>query len=310
MNKQISKPGYITLCESGEIVERITELKNIYSNCRLCPHECGIDRNTVRGICRSGTRPVVASYTVHHGEEPPISGTKGSGTIFLTGCTGRCIFCQNYPISQLGTGTEISEDRLAEMMLELQERGCHNINFVTPTHFSPSIVSAISLAASRGLQLPIVYNTSGYERVEIIKLLSGIIDIYLPDAKYADDQTAQTLSGFTGYVSYNRAALKEMFSQVGSLKIRNGLAVKGIIIRHLILPGNLAGTDAVLAYIADELSTDVFVSIMDQYFPAHRALTHKIISRRISYEEYQEALKAFDASGLKNGWIQDHPETF
>jgi putative pyruvate formate lyase activating enzyme len=248
----------------------------------------------------------VASWNVHPGEEPPISGTGGSGTIFLSGCTGRCIFCQNYPISQLGTGAEVTEDRLAEMMLELQERGCHNINFVTPTHFSPSIAAAIAIAAARGLRIPIVYNSSGYERVEVLRLLDGIIDIYLPDAKYSDNSVAFSLSGFKGYVEHNRAALKEMYRQVGELKIRRGLAIRGLIIRHLILPAGLAGTRDTLPFIADEISRTVHISLMDQYFPAYHALKHGTVSRRITEDEYQEALDAFDESGLHNGWIQDH----
>lgn len=303
------RPGYLALCASGEIEARISTLREYYSQCRLCPHECGVDRTAgQRGKCRSGILPVVASYNHHRGEEPPISGTDGSGTIFLTGCTGRCVFCQNYPISQLGSGGEITEDRLAGMMLELQDRGCHNINFVTPTHFSPSIVAAIAIAASRGLHIPIVYNTSGYERVEILKLLAGIIDIYLPDSKYAENDPAVSLSGFTGYVEENRAALREMFAQAGELQMRDGLAEKGLIIRHLILPGGLAGTRDVLRFIAEELSPEIHVSLMDQYFPAHQALNHPVLSRRVSEEEYEEALEAFDDSGLSNGWVQDHSE--
>ena len=309
MEKSSERPGYLDLCETGEIVSRISALKECYSHCRLCPHECGVDRTAgQRGICRSGILPVVASYNVHQGEEPPISGTAGSGTIFLGGCTGRCIFCQNYPISQLGAGVETSEDRLAGMMLELQGRGCHNINFVTPTHFSPSIVAAIAIAAARGLRTPIVYNTSGYERVEILRLLEGIIDVYLPDAKYADDEAAAALSGFSGYVEHNRAALREMHAQTGILATRDDLAVKGLIIRHLILPGGLAGTGEVLRFIAEELSPEVFVSLMDQYFPAYQALKHEVLSRRVSSGEYEEALEAFDDCGLTNGWVQDHSE--
>lgn len=309
MDNETENPGYLALCKSGEIETRISTLKKLYSNCRLCPHECGVDRTKgQKGICRSGIQPVVASYTVHTGEEPPISGSNGSGTIFLSGCTGRCIFCQNYPISQLGAGVEVTEDRLAEMMLELQERGCHNINFVTPTHFSPSIVAAIAIAAKHGLRVPIVYNTSGYERVEILKILTGIIDIFLPDSKYGDDAAAVSLSGFSRYVEHNRAALREMYAQVGNLRTMNGLAVKGMIIRHLILPDKLAGTREVLRFIEEEISPDVFISLMDQYFPAFQALNHGSLSRRVNTIEYDEALEAFDDSGLSNGWVQDHSE--
>lgn len=311
MEKATERPGYLDLCDSGEIKSRIAALREYYSHCRLCPHQCGVDRAAGRkGICRSGAQPVVASHNIHRGEEPPVSGTAGSGTIFFSGCTGRCIFCQNYPISQMGAGVEITEDDLAGMMLELQDRGCHNINVVTPTHFSPSIVAAVATAASKGLRVPIVYNTSGYERVEILKLLAGIVDIYLPDAKYADNAAAVSLSGFTGYVEENRAALREMYSQVGNLAVRNDLAVKGLIIRHMILPGGLSGTREVLRFVAEELSPETFVSLMDQYFPAHQALKHAVISRRVSSEEYEEALDAFDDSGLFNGWIQDHSELY
>ncbi|MHB9027912.1 MAG: radical SAM protein [Candidatus Latescibacterota bacterium] len=307
MNRETKSPRYLDLLESGEIDKRVAALRAIYSECRLCPHECGIDRTAKgRGICRSGSHPMVASWNVHPGEEPPISGTGGSGTIFFSGCTGRCIFCQNYPISQLGTGAEASEERLAEMMLELQSRGCHNINFVTPTHFSPSVAAAIALAAARGLRIPIVYNTSGYERVEVLRLLDGIIDIYLPDSKYSDNAVASSLSGFQGYVEHNHAALKEMYRQVGELKTQHGLAIRGVIIRHLILPEGLAGTRDVLPFIAEEISCDVHISLMDQYFPAYHALNHGTMARRVTEEEYQEALEAFDASGLHNGWIQDH----
>jgi len=258
------------------------------------------------GVCHSGFIPVVASYNSHYGEEPPISGSSGSGTIFFTGCSGRCIFCQNYPISQLGSGKEVSEEQLSEMMLQLQNRGCNNINLVTPTHFLPSILTAICTGASKGLHIPIVYNTGGYERVEIIKLLDGIIDIYLPDAKYADNLIAREISAFTNYVEHNRSALVEMFNQVGNLQTKNGIAVKGMIVRHLILPGELSGTGDVMKFLAENISRDIYLSLMDQYFPAYKSLKHKILSRRITSEEYNNAIEIFYSNGLHNGWIQDH----
>lgn len=302
-------PGYIALLHDGRLAERVAILKDIYRECRLCPHECGVDRTgSRRGICRSGAHAVVASHNAHHGEEPPISGTGGSGTIFLTGCTGKCLFCQNYPISQLGTGKEVTDRELAGMMLSLQRRGCHNINVVTPTHFAPSIANAVLLAAEQGLDIPLVYNTSGYERVEILRLLEGIVDIYLPDAKYADNDIAADLSGFHDYMEHNRPALKEMHRQVGALKCSNGIAMKGMIVRHLILPGGLSGSEAVFRFLASEISRDVHVSVMDQYFPAHRALGDTRLARGITREEYDEALTAFDTCGLYNGWIQDHNE--
>ena len=299
--------SYLKLSNNGKLQDRIEILKKNYYDCFLCPHKCKVNRTRgERGICRSGSLPVVASYNRHYGEEPPISGSSGSGTIFFSSCSGRCIFCQNYPISQLGTGKEVTEEQLSEMMLKLQNRGCNNINLVTPTHFLPSIVAAISIGASRGLHIPIVYNTGGYERVEIIKILDGIIDIYLPDAKYADNTIAKELSGFTNYVDYNRSALVEMFNQVGTLQTKDGIAVKGMIIRHLILPKNLGGTECIMKFLSEKISQDIYISLMDQYFPAYKALIHEDLSRRITSEEYNNALESFYKNGLHNGWIQNH----
>ncbi len=305
------EPSYLELHRSGELRERIKLAYSMLRECRLCPRECGVDRlRGERGFCRAGAEPTVASWNVHPWEEPPISGTRGSGTIFFSGCTGRCIFCQNYPISQLGVGNTVSIRRLAEMMLELQDRGCHNINLVTPTHFVPQILAALSIAIERGLRLPLVYNTSGYERVETLRLLEGVVDIYLPDAKYADDETARWLSGFVRYVEANHAALKEMFRQVGDELILDGegVARRGLIIRHLVLPNGLAGTQEVLNWIAENLSPRVHISLMDQYFPAYKAVGHPILGRKITAEEYEEALRAFEDAGLERGWMQEHDE--
>ena len=261
-----------------------------------------------KGICRSSAFPKVASFNSHYGEEPPISGVRGSGTIFLSGCTGRCIFCQNYPISQLGNGKEVTEEELADMMLDLCKRGCHNINFVTPTHFLPSIVSAIYHGACKGLNIPIVYNTSGYERSEIIGLLDGIVDIYLPDAKYNDDSIAYKISGFRNYVKNNHESLHEMYRQTGNLRTEDGIAYKGMIIRHLILPENLSGTKEVLTYLAENISYDLYISLMDQYFPAYKALDDFSLNRKITIKEYNDAIEVFHECGLYNGWIQEHIE--
>ncbi len=301
------RPRYLKLFELGNYTDRIENLKQHYYSCSLCPHMCRVNRvEGELGRCRSGASPVVASSNLHFGEEPPISGKHGSGTIFLSGCPGKCIFCQNYPISQIGTGNKVSEDRLADMMLRLQKRGCHNINFVTPTHFIPSIVSSLFKAAARGLNIPIVYNTSGYERPEIIGLLDGLVDIYLPDSKYSDNDIAYEVSGFNDYVETNRAALKEMFRQVGNLRKINEIAYEGLIVRHLILPGNLSGTGNVLKFLADEISRDVYISLMDQYFPVYKSLDHEILQKRINSDEYNEAIEMFYECGLHNGWIQDH----
>ncbi len=300
-------PGYLKLFHIGKLQHIINILKKHYYTCTLCPHQCEVNRSAgEKGICRSGDLPVVASFNTHLGEEPPVSGLSGSGTIFFTGCSGRCVFCQNYPISQLGTGKEVTINELAEMMLVLQKRKCNNINLVTPTHFLPSIVAAISIGASRGLHIPIVYNTGGYERVEILQLLNGIVDIYLPDAKYADNSVAREFSGFTNYVDHNRASLIEMFNQVGNLQVNEGVAVQGMIVRHLILPDNLGGTEDTMKFLAENISLNIYVSLMDQYFPAYKAFNNKEISRKITSVEYHAAIEAFYKNGLHNGWIQDH----
>ena len=308
---QAGRPSYLALAASGELQRRIERAYESLHHCTLCPHDCDVDRLAgKRGRCRAGVEPVVASWNAHPWEEPPISGTRGSGTIFFTHCTGRCLFCQNYPISQLGVGQEVTVKRLAEMMLELQTRGCHNIDLVTPTHFVPETLAALALAIEGGFHLPLVYNSSGYDAVETVRLLDGVVDIYLPDAKYADDAIAQRLSGFRGYVQANRAALREMYRQVGDeLQLdEQGLAVRGLIIRHMVLPNGLAGTEEVLAWIARELSPRVHISLMAQYFPAHKAVGDPVLGRRITHEEYLQALTAFDELQLERGWRQEYCE--
>jgi putative pyruvate formate lyase activating enzyme len=258
-------------------------------------------------VCRMGVEAKVSSWNRHRWEEPPISGTRGSGTIFFSGCTGRCLFCQNYPISQLDYGDVVDVERLAAMMLELQRKRVHNINFVTPTHFMPQILAALPHAVWQGLRVPLVYNTSGYETVESLRLLDGIVDIWLPDAKYNDNSVARRLSGFVYYVEHNRAALREIYRQVGSELVldEQGIARRGMIIRHLVLPHGLAGTAEVLRWIAQELSPQVHISLMDQYFPAHRAIGDAEMGRYVTAEEYEAALEAFDAARLERGWRQE-----
>ena len=303
------EPGYLALNRSGELTHRSEVAYSLLSPCRLCPRECGADRlSGEEGFCRSGDQPKVASWTLHPWEEPPISGTRGSGTIFFSGCTGRCLFCQNYPISQLGVGNVVTVERLAEMMVELQRRGAHNVNLVTPTHFVPQILAALPPAIEMGLRLPVVYNSSGYESVEVLRLLDGVVDVWLPDAKYATDDVARRLSGFSRYVEHNHAALGEMYRQVGDelLLDDEGIAQRGLIIRHLVLPGGLAGTREVLRWIAKELSPRVHVSLMGQYFPAYRAVGHPLLGRKLTTEEYEDALAAFDEADLERGWRQEH----
>jgi putative pyruvate formate lyase activating enzyme len=302
-------PSYLELYACGELARRVEQAYTLLAACTLCPRRCGVNRLEGEvGFCRAGASPAVASWNIHRWEEPPISGRRGSGTIFFTYCTAGCVFCQNYPISQLGVGRVVPVERLAEMMLELQKWGCHNINLVTPTHFVPQILAALERAIGGGLRLPLVYNSSGYETVEVLRLLDGVVDIYLPDAKYADDETARRLSRFPGYVQANRAALQEMFRQVGEELILDdaGLARRGLIIRHLVLPGGLAGTAEVLRWIAAALSPRLHVSVMAQYFPAHRAVGHPILGRKVTANEYEAALGALDAVGLRNGWVQEH----
>ena len=304
-------PGYLALQQSGELTRRIEAAWALLAPCQLCPHRCGVDRpRGERGICHMGEQPKVSSWNLHAWEEPPISGTRGSGTIFFSGCTGRCRFCQNYPISQLGYGDVVSIEHLAEMMLELQSKGAHNINFVTPTHFMPQILAALPLAIRGGLSLPLVYNTSGYERVEALLLLEGVVDLWLPDAKYADNTTARQLSGFGDYVDHNRMALQEIYRQVGDGLVLDDaqIARRGMIVRHLVLPHGLAGTSDVLQWVANSLSPSVHVSLMDQYFPAYRALDDPVLGRKVTPDEYLAALDAFEEAGLERGWFQDTVE--
>ena len=305
------EPSYLRLHRSGELAARARAALDALQSCDLCPRICGVDRTAGgRGACGVGVEPVIAAWNVHMWEEPPITGTRGSGTIFFAGCTGKCIFCQNYPISQYRYGNTVSIERFAGMMLELQGRGVHNINFVTPTHFVPQILAAVDVAAGQGLRLPLVYNTSGYDAVETLRLLEDVVDIWLPDAKYTDDAIARRLSGFPHYVENNRAALREIFRQVGDeLSLDEaGVARRGMIIRHLVLPAGLAGTPGVMRWIATELSPDVHVSVMDQYFPAYKSLDDPLMGRKITPDEYEAALDAFDAAGLENGWLQQHDE--
>jgi putative pyruvate formate lyase activating enzyme len=290
-----------------DIKERIEKAYQLLQNCRVCPRRCGVDRlNGERGICKVGKNPVVSSYNVHLGEEPPISGTRGSGTIFFTSCNMRCIYCQNFPISQMRHGKEITTKDLADMMLHLQSKGCHNVNFVTPTHFVPQILEALSFAWEMGFDLPLVYNTSGYDSIEALKLLEGIIDIYLPDMRYSDNQVAKRLSSVGDYVEVNREAVREMYRQVGNLVTdEEGIAKKGLIIRHLILPNDLAGSEKTFGFIAKEISDKIHVSLMGQYFPSFQATEDVLIKRKITSEEYELAKESFFKTGLTLGWMQE-----
>ena len=275
-------------------------------NCLLCPRKCGINRlEGETGYCRAGSEVRAASIIVHTGEEPPISGTAGSGTVFLSGCNMRCVYCQNYPISQMDHGNTINPEDLALAMLKLESRGAHNINLVTPVQHLPGIVKAIAAARASGLGLPIVYNTSGYECPETIRMLEGIVQVYLADMRYSDPEVAGRLSDAPDYPERNRRAIRQMFETVGLLQCKAGIATRGLIIRHLVLPGGIAGTESTFEFIAREISPEVHISLMCQYFPANRAGDMPGLERRITGAEYQEAIALLDRYGLGNGWVQD-----
>lgn len=259
------------------------------------------------GICKTARSARVHSFMPHHGEEPPISGERGSGTIFFACCNMKCQYCQNFEFSQEGEGSkQVTPEELSRIMLGLQEEGCHNINFVTPTHVMPQILEALCLAIPKGLKLPLVYNTGGYELPEMIKLLDGIIDIYLPDMRYGDDECAARYSLSPGYPEYNQKAVKEMHAQVGVADISSdGIIKKGLVIRHLVLPGNISGTKKIMKFIKEELSDETYISLMSQYTPYYRASSFKELGRRISLDEYQKAREAMEEYGLSNGWVQE-----
>jgi len=295
-----TRPGYIALCERGEIFERISALNTMLRSCTICPRGCGVDRTAGElGVCRTGAGAVVSAAHPHFGEEAPLVGTGGSGTIFMTGCNLGCVFCQNPEISHAGEGDPLTTDELARTMVRLQKLGAHNINFVTPTHQVAALIEALPRAVDLGLEVPLLYNSGGYDSAETIRLLDGVFDIYMPDIKYADDVVALRYSGAADYVERCREAASEMHRQVGCLVVdARGLAVRGMIIRHLVMPGGVAGTAGVARFIAKELSPESYVNIMDQYRPCHRATDFHELSRRITGEEYERAVADARSSGL------------
>ena len=301
------EPSYIAVYNNGILHERAAKSRKILKCCELCPHRCKVDRTSdERGFCRSGAKPLISSYNPHFGEEPVLVGPGGSGTIFLTNCTMRCIYCQNYPISQLENGREYTNHGLAGIYLRLQNMGCENVNFVTPTHFVPMILEALELAIPEGFHLPLVYNTNGYELIETLQLLEGIVDVYLPDIKYASNDMAKKYSGVGNYVEHNRAALKEMFRQVGLLECdERGVAQKGLIVRHLVLPDDISGSEDCVRFLAEELSPDIHLAFMSQYFPAYKAPETPPLNRRIDRRRYQKLTRMVEELGF-NGWIQPY----
>lgn len=308
-------PSYLRLFESGELLKRVESLEALLARCTVCPRDCLNNRleNEI-AACYSGRLPIVSSYTPHFGEEPALVGTHGSGNIFFGNCNLRCVYCQNYQISQAHKTqlkNEITHERLAEMMLELEGRGCHNINFVSPTHFAPQMARAVLLAAERGLNVPIVYNTNAYDSAEVLRLLDGIVDVYLPDLKYAEDEAGYAYSKVRSYADYSRRAIAEMYRQTGDELIfgTDGLLKRGLVIRLLVLPNDLAGVRESLEWIRDTLSPRVAISMMSQYYATNRAASdsrYMLLSRRITESEWLRAVSALDGLGMEDGWMQEY----
>jgi putative pyruvate formate lyase activating enzyme len=300
------EPGYLKLFHSGELANRITQAYEILSSCTLCPRQCKVNRlSGEKGFCGGNTMEI-AYFGPHFGEEPPLTGDKGAGTIFFSHCSLKCCFCQNHRISHEGIGRPVSEEQLGEIMLNLQSLGCHNIDLVTPSHFLPFIMKALAIAASQGLQLPLVYNSSGYESVKVLQLLDGIIDIYLPDWKYAEGNLGKQYSNAPDYPSVCMAALQEMYHQVGEMMVDDHeIALRGLIIRHLVLPGHLSNSKKVLSRIRAAFPDSIRVSLMSQYAPKFRAQDHPLINRLLNHKEYHEICLLMEGLNFEEYWLQD-----
>ena len=297
-------PVYLENLTHLQLKSRAEELLELQKECRICPWECLAKRHVGEcGNCHSTDAVIVSSIHPHFGEEPPLVGTNGSGTIFFSNCNLSCEFCQNNEISHLGSGSIIKVEELAQSMLKLQNQGCHNINFVTPTHFTPQIVSALVIAVEKGLEIPLVYNCGGYESLETLRLLDGIIDIYMPDIKYSNSKMAEKYSNAPKYWRVVTSAVKEMHRQVGDLKIsKRGIAQRGLLIRHLVLPNNIAGSERVLEFVVNELSKDSYINIMDQYYPSFNAQNYPELNRRITPYEYEKIINYTRELGLHRGF--------
>lgn len=295
------EPVYLETARKGLLLQKVNTARRILGECTLCPRNCRVDRHAgERGECETGAEAVVSSFNAHFGEEPPLVGMNGSGTIFFTHCNLKCNFCQNFDISHQGKGEVVSTAQLATMMLALQNAGCHNINLVTPTHVVPQIISAVYMAIDAGLSIPLVYNSSGYENIETLQLLDGIIDIYMPDFKFWDPAVAELTCHAAEYPEAARQALKEMHRQVGDLKINaEGLAERGLIIRHLVLPAGMAGTREVMSFIVNELSDNSYVNLMDQYRPCGLAYQVAALRKPLSREQFEKAMAQTLAAGIK-----------
>jgi putative pyruvate formate lyase activating enzyme len=295
-----AEPAYLQAHRSGRLLKAAKEALSRLSSCELCPRMCRVDRQAgERGVCRTGRQAWVSSFNAHFGEEAPLVGVNGSGTIFFTHCNLLCLFCQNFEISHEGMGEEVSDGQLAGIMLSLQRQGCHNINFVTPSHVVPQILAALELAVPAGLKIPLVYNSSGYDRVETLKLLDGVIDIYMPDFKFWEPEVGRKACGAPDYPEAARQALREMHRQVGDLKLdESGIARRGLLVRHLVMPGGLSGTRQVMRFIAQELSVRTYVNVMSQYRPCGRAAEVCGLDAAVSADEYRQAVNEALAEGL------------
>jgi len=287
-------------------------IRRSLEKCVICPRACGADRlSGEKGLCGAADSVEVYAARLHFGEEPPISGTKGSGTVFFNHCSLRCVYCQNYRFSQLEGGTRLTVKELAGLMLSLERKEAHNINFVTPTHYAPQVAGAVIEARSKGLRIPIVYNTSGYEKPETLHSLKGLVDIYLTDMRYGRDEYALKYSSCPDYTKKSREAVEEMHRQVGTLRLSDaGLAEKGLIVRHLILPNDVACSEEVFRFIAERISRHTYISLMSQYYPAHRAGEYPELARKITRKEYDSAAQLLYKYGLTNGWVQEYAGTF
>jgi putative pyruvate formate lyase activating enzyme len=295
------EPSYLRLYKEGKLAHRVDKALNLMEACCLCPRRCGVDRlNGETGYCRTGRQARVASYNAHFGEEAPLVGRHGSGTLFFSSCNLLCSFCQNFEVSHLNEGIEVSADQAAGMMIELMERGCHNINLVTPTHVMPQILEALEIAIEHGLTIPIVYNSGGYESVETLRLLDGIVDIYMPDFKFWEDSWAERFCHAPDYPDAAKAAIREMHRQVGDLKLdREGIAVRGLLIRHLIMPNGTAGTAEIMNFLAKEISSETYVNVMDQYRPLYRAHRRPEVARPLQPAEFEAAVATARSVGLR-----------
>ncbi len=294
-------PAYLNILDNGELANRVSEAYEHLSICDVCAWECPVDRRAGKiGVCRTGELASVSSYGSHMGEEDPLRGWRGSGTIFFTRCNLRCQYCQNHDISQTDSGDEVEPDKIARMMLELQSLGCHNVNFVSPSHVVPQILAAVLIAAQAGLQIPLVYNTGGYDSLAMLRLLDGVIDIYMPDMKYSEPGAARRYSKIRNYPQVNQSAVKEMHRQVGDLQVdQKGVAQRGLLVRHLVLPEGIAGTEEIVRFLSDKISPHTYLNLMDQYHPAYKSPSYPELNRRLTKQEYQSAVDSAQSAGLQ-----------